>query len=44
MIELLANPLVPRAVVVGILGGVGLALTSIYSRRGPMMSLAVGLS
>jgi len=37
MSELLANALVPRAAVVGIFGGIGLALTSIYSRRGPMI-------
>jgi hypothetical protein len=30
-------PLVSRSVVVGILGGAGLVLTMIYSRRGPMM-------
>jgi hypothetical protein len=36
-IELLANPALPRAVVVGVFGGVGLALTTIYSRRGPLI-------
>lgn len=37
MKDLIANPLVARAVVVGVFGGVGLSLTSIYSRRGPMI-------
>jgi hypothetical protein len=37
MKDLIANPLVVRALVVGIVGGVGLSLTSIYSRRGPMI-------
>lgn len=36
-IELLANPALPRAVVVGVFGGAGLALTTIYSRRGPLI-------
>jgi hypothetical protein len=35
MKDLIANPLVARALVIGIFGGVGLALTLIYSRRGP---------
>lgn len=33
--ELLANPVVPRALIVGAFGGVGLVLTVVYSRRGP---------
>lgn len=37
MIDLVANPPVARAAVVGIFGGVGLALTRIYSRRGPVI-------
>lgn len=37
MKDLLANPLVLRAAVVGLFGGVGLSLTSIYSRRGPLI-------
>ena len=37
MKDLIANPLVARALVVGIFGGAGLSLTSIYSRRGPMI-------
>jgi hypothetical protein len=37
MNDLIANPLVARALVVGIFGGIGLSLTSIYSRRGPMI-------
>ena len=35
--SLLMNPLLPRALVLGILGGVGLSLTSTFSRRGPMI-------
>jgi hypothetical protein len=35
--ELLANPALPRALVVGAFGGVGLVLTVVYSRRGPMI-------
>ena len=35
--ELLANPAFPRAVAVGAFGGAGLALTTIYSRRGPLI-------
>jgi hypothetical protein len=34
---LFANPLVLRAAVIGLFGGFGLSLTSIYSRRGPMI-------
>jgi hypothetical protein len=37
MTDLIANQLVARALVVGMFGGVGLALTSIYSRRGPLI-------
>jgi hypothetical protein len=37
MKNLIANPLLARALVVGIFGGIGLSLTSIYSRRGPMI-------
>jgi len=36
-IELLANPAFPRAIVVGLFGGAGLALTTIYSRRGHLI-------
>src|SRR5436309_12839557 len=35
--ELLANPALPRALAVGAFGGVGLVLTVVYSRRGPMI-------
>lgn len=35
--ELLANPAFPRALVLGLFGGAGLALTAIYSRRGPLI-------
>ena len=34
---LLANPALSRAVVVGLFGGVGLACTVTYSRRGPLI-------
>jgi hypothetical protein len=37
MRDFIANPLVLRAMVVGVFGGVGLSLTSIYSRRGPLI-------
>lgn len=37
MDDLIVNPLVARALVVGMFGGAGLSLTSIYSRRGPMI-------
>src|SRR5881392_635435 len=37
MKDLLANPVVLRAMVVGVFGGIGLSLTSIYSRRGPLI-------
>ena len=36
-LELLANPAFPRAIVVGVFGGAGLALTMIYSGRGPLI-------
>ena len=39
-IELLSNPALPRAVVVGLFGGAGLSLTIVYSRRGPMIYVA----
>jgi hypothetical protein len=32
-----ANPLFPRAIILGILGGIGLALTQVFSRRGPII-------
>lgn len=35
--ELLANPALPRALVVGCFGGVGLVLTTVYSHRGPLI-------
>lgn len=35
--SVLLNPLFPRAVVIGGFGAVGLALTVIYSRRGPLI-------
>jgi len=31
------NPLLPRALVLGIIGGAALVLTTVYSRRGPMI-------
>jgi hypothetical protein len=37
MKDLFANPLALRAAVVGVFGGIGLLLTSIYSRRGPLI-------
>jgi hypothetical protein len=37
MLDLILNPLVLRAAVVGVFGGIGLSLTSIYSRRGPLI-------
>ncbi len=37
--ELLINPALPRALVLGAFGGVGLVLTVVYSRRGPMIFL-----
>ena len=35
--DLFANPLLPRALVVGAFGGIGLVLTAVYSRRGPLI-------
>jgi hypothetical protein len=35
--DFILNPALPRAVVLGLFGGIGLALTSIYSRRGPLI-------
>jgi hypothetical protein len=35
--ELLVNPALLRALAVGAFGGVGLVLTVVYSRRGPMI-------
>ena len=35
--EFFTNPAFPRALMLGAFGGVGLALTVIYSRRGPMI-------
>lgn len=35
--ELLSNPALPRILVLGLYGGAGLALTMIYSRRGPLI-------
>jgi hypothetical protein len=37
MSTLLWNPVLSRAIVVGVFGGAGLALTATYSRRGPMI-------
>src|SRR5262245_13393323 len=34
---MLMNPLLPRAIVLGIFGGVALALTPMFTRRGPMI-------
>ena len=35
--ELILNPAFPRALVLGAFGGIGLVLTAIYSRRGPLI-------
>jgi hypothetical protein len=35
--DLFLNPAFPRAIVLGLFGGIGLALTAIYSRRGPLI-------
>jgi hypothetical protein len=35
--DFIINPAFPRAVVIGVFGGVGLALTALYSRRGPLI-------
>ena len=37
LVSVFSNPALPRAIVVGLFGGAGLALTSIYSRRGPLI-------
>jgi hypothetical protein len=37
MRDVLVNPALPRALVVGLFGGAGLALTAMYSRRGPLI-------
>ena len=36
-IDIVTNPLFPRAIVLGFLGGIGLALTPMLTRRGPMV-------
>jgi hypothetical protein len=35
--DLIQNPALPRAIVLGLFGGIGLALTATYSRRGPLI-------
>ena len=35
--DLLSSAALPRALVLGVFGGIGLALTVVYSRRGPMI-------
>ena len=35
--HLISIPALPRAIVVGLFGGAGLALTTVYSRRGPLI-------
>jgi hypothetical protein len=35
--DLLSTPVLPRALVLGAFGGIGLALTVMYSRRGPLI-------
>src|SRR3954468_13373091 len=35
--ETLTNPAATRAIVIGLFGGAGLALATIYSRRGPLI-------
>src|SRR6476660_4374660 len=35
--DLFVNPVLPRALVVGVFGGIGLVLTAVYSRRGPLI-------
>jgi hypothetical protein len=37
VVAIVLNPAVSRAAVLGAFGGAGLALTSLYSRRGPMI-------
>ena len=34
---IVTNPLLPRAIVLGIFGGIALALTPMFTRRGPMI-------
>src|SRR5205814_9011952 len=35
--DFVINPALPRLLVLGALGGVGLTLTAVYSRRGPLI-------
>jgi hypothetical protein len=35
--DLVSNPAFPRSLVLGVFGGVGLTLTTLYSRRGPLI-------
>jgi hypothetical protein len=35
--DLVNHPAFPRALFIGVFGGAGLALTALYSRRGPMI-------
>ena len=35
LVDFIQNPAFPRAIVLGLFGGIGLALTAVYSRRGP---------
>ena len=35
--DLFQNPVIPRALVLGVFGGVGLILTVMFSRRGPLI-------
>jgi hypothetical protein len=37
VIEILTHPVFSRSLVLGLFGGVGLVLTTLYSRRGPLM-------
>src|SRR3954463_6287512 len=37
VIDIIQNPAFPRAIVLGLFGGIGLALTATYSRRGPLI-------
>src|SRR4051812_5807301 len=37
VIDIIQNPAFPRAIVLGLIGGIGLALTATYSRRGPLI-------
>ena len=38
--ELFLNPLLPRAIVLGVFGGIALILTITYSRRGPLVYIS----